>query len=213
MKPLSLMIAVLTLAAQAAAQEATVEFDPAQTSIEFTLADVLHTVRGTFQMKTGSIHFDPSTGKATGAVVVDALSGDSGSHARDRRMHKDILESKSYPEMTFAPSSIKGGVGPKGESRIEVSGVLTLHGAAHEVSLPVSLKVDGDHLSAETHFVVPYVQWGLKNPSNFILRVSDKVDISIVTVGRIRFPHAADSGSVSAACQSTYQNVRVIHPN
>ena len=192
MKPLNFMIAVLTLAARAAAQEATVELDPAQTRIEFTLADVLHTVRGTFQLKTGSIHFDRSTGKATGNVVVDTLSGDSGSHARDRRMHKDILESQTYPQMTFAPSSIKGDVGPNGGSRIEVSGVLTLHGAAHEVSLPVSLRVDGDRLTAETHFVVPYVQWGLKNPSNFILRVSDKVDITIVTAGRIRFPHPTE---------------------
>jgi hypothetical protein len=31
---------------------------------------------------------------------------------------------------------------------------------------------------------VPYVQWGMKNPSTLFLRVSNKVEISIHTVAR-----------------------------
>src|SRR5579862_8613737 len=41
-----------------AAAESTVELDPARTTISFTLADVLHTVHGTFTLKRGSITFD-----------------------------------------------------------------------------------------------------------------------------------------------------------
>jgi polyisoprenoid-binding protein YceI len=79
----------------------TVTFDPAQTSVDFTLADVLHTVHGAFTLRSGVIHFDPETGKASGSLVVDAGSGDSGGGARDRRMHKNILESGRYPEIVF----------------------------------------------------------------------------------------------------------------
>ena len=63
----------------ASAAETTVTFDPAHTSVDFTLGDVLHTVHGSFKLKNGTISFDPATGKATGVFVVDATSGDSGS--------------------------------------------------------------------------------------------------------------------------------------
>src|SRR5436305_1775261 len=81
-----------------AASESAVELDPARTNVSFTLGDVLHTVHGTFKLKRGSITFDSSTGKASGEIVVDVASGNSGSGTRDKRMHKEILESARYPE-------------------------------------------------------------------------------------------------------------------
>src|SRR5206468_824467 len=63
-------------------QAETVVFDPTRTTVAFTLGDVLHTVHGSFKLKSGVIHFDSSTGKASGSVVVDATSGESGSGAR-----------------------------------------------------------------------------------------------------------------------------------
>jgi hypothetical protein len=30
------------------------------------------------------------------------------------------------------------------------------------------------------------VQWGMKNPSNFLLKVSDKVEMSIQAAGRLQ---------------------------
>ena len=100
---LTLALASLLMASSAIAQDAVLELDPAQTQFNFTLGDVLHTVRGTFKLKRGTVKFDPATGHASGLVVVDATSGNSGSNARDHKMHKDILESAQYPEVTFAP--------------------------------------------------------------------------------------------------------------
>jgi hypothetical protein len=45
--------------------------------------------------------------------------------------------------------------------------------------------VHGQQVAADLVFAVPYIQWGLKNPSTFILRVSDKVAIAIHAVGRL----------------------------
>src|ERR1700733_2885261 len=81
-------IALLEGASLAAvSQDIEFRLDPQQTTVNFTLADVLHTVRGTFRLKQGSVRFDPTSGKLTGEIVVDARSGASGSGMRDRKMH------------------------------------------------------------------------------------------------------------------------------
>ena len=46
-------------------------------------------------------------------------------------------------------------------------------------------QVSNGHVTADVHFVVPYVEWGLKDPSTFILRVSKKVDITVHAVGTL----------------------------
>ena len=66
------------------AQQATFDLDPAKTTVTFTLGDVLHTVHGTFKAKTGHVTFDLASGAASGGFVIDATSGDSGNHTRDR---------------------------------------------------------------------------------------------------------------------------------
>src|ERR1700681_916769 len=102
------------------AAESNIELDPARTSIGFTLADVLHTVHGTFKLKRGSIAFDSSTGKASGEVVVDVASGNSGSGTRDKRMHKEILESARYPDAVFTADRVSGELAARGTSELDV---------------------------------------------------------------------------------------------
>jgi hypothetical protein len=60
-----------------------------------------------------------------------------------------------------------------------------VHGAGHALTLSIPLTIDGNSISASTKFAVPYQAWGMKNPSTLFLRVSDKVNISIRTVGSI----------------------------
>ena len=191
-KPFTLVFALLalSLAAPAVAQVAVVELDPNQTQVSFTLGDVLHTVRGTFKLKRGTVQFDPNTGHASGLVVVDATSGESGGHARDHKMHKDILESTQYPEITFAPEKVQGEVPPQGDFKVQVLGIFTMHGASHPLTLVVQAHLAGEQLTAETHFTIPYVSWGLKNPSTLFLRVNDTVDIAIHAAGQIKLPAA-----------------------
>lgn len=175
----------------ARAQELAVRIDPAQTKIEFTLSDVLHTVHGTFKVKRSTMRFDPSTGKISGAIIVDATSGESGNGSRDRKMHREILESGKFPEITFTPSQVKGALALQGPSRVEVAGQFNLHGQDHEVTLEMNVQPDGRQLKLTTQLIIPYVQWGLKNPSTFILRVSDKVTIDIRAVGQAEASGAA----------------------
>jgi polyisoprenoid-binding protein YceI len=143
-------------------------------------------VHGNFKLKSGSIHFDPETGAAGGALVVDATSGASGSDGRDRRMRKSILESEKFPEIVFRPDRFEGSLLPDGDSEIALHGLFSIHGVSHEVVLKTAVHRNGDQLIATTHFVIPYVEWGMKNPSTLFLRVSDKVDIDLQATGRVK---------------------------
>jgi polyisoprenoid-binding protein YceI len=172
----------ILLACSVAAHAQVLEFDQARTKVEFTLSDVLHTVQGTFQLKHGGIRLDAATGAVSGELVVDATSGNSGSAARDRRMHANILESSRYPEIVFRPDRLDGAVPKQGNATLQLHGSFRIHGADHEIALPVEVEAANGQYTATLHFVVPYVQWGMKNPSNLILRVSDKVNITVRTV-------------------------------
>ena len=151
------------------------------------MGGTLHSVHGSFKLKRGTIRFDPASGKIGGEAVVDATSGESGSEGRDRRMHADILESARYPEIVFTPDRVEGAVARQGASQIEVHGTIRIHGAEHEVTLPVHVEMTqmaNGPATATIHFTIPYVKWGLKNPSTLFLRVSDKVVIDIAAYTR-----------------------------
>src|SRR5271166_1480191 len=176
-------VAIATVAASA--QSVAFQLDSQHTTVKFTLGDVLHTVAGTFHLKRGSLGLDVASGKMTGEIVVDAKSGESGSGLRDRKMHRDVLESERYPEIAFRPDRVDGTVLLQGKSSVRVHGTFNIHGADHELTVPAEVEMFPDHWTATLHFAVPYVKWGLKNPSNLFLKVSESVDIDLATAGTL----------------------------
>jgi len=175
------LFAVL-FAGSLAAQETAWQLDAAQTKVEYTLGDVLHTVHGAFTIKRGDLRFDPESGKASGDMVVDAKSGNSGNSTRDRKMNREILESDKYSEIVFRPDRIQGKVSPQGVSQVEVHGTFEIHGAGHEITMSMQFEPVNGEFKAATQFNVPYQKWGMKNPSTLFLRVDDKVAITIHAV-------------------------------
>lgn len=168
----------------ASAQDADYQLDPAQTSVKFTLGDVLHSVHGSFKLKQGNLEVE-SDGKVSGQIVVDATSGDSGSGMRDRKMNKEVLESARYPEISFRPDRIQGPVAGSGKSSVMIHGTFNIHGADQEITVPAQVETDADHWTAAVHFTVPYQKWGMKNPSTLFLRVSDTVEIDLIAAGTV----------------------------
>jgi polyisoprenoid-binding protein YceI len=190
-------LAVSTLLAafviSAPAQDKALQLDPSQTSVKFTLGDVLHTVHGSFQLKRGSLEFEPSSGKISGEIVVDAGSGESGSGMRDRKMNKEILESNRYPEIAFHPDRIEGPVASQGKSSVRVHGMFSIHGVDREITVPAEVEMSADRWTATVHFTVPYAKWGMKNPSTLFLRVNDSVEIDLMATGNVVKPSIANS--------------------
>jgi polyisoprenoid-binding protein YceI len=190
---LAVSAVLIALVVSAAAQDTAFQLDPAQTSVKFTLGDVLHTVHGTFHLKRGAMEFEPASGKISGEVVVDAGSGDSGSGTRDRKMNKEILESVRYPEIIFRPDQIDGAIASQGRSSVRVHGIFNIHGVDHEITVPADVDMSTDHWTATVHFTVPYAKWGMKNPSTLFLRVNDSVQIDLMASGNVVRTSVANS--------------------
>lgn len=181
-----LVIASAVLA-QAQNKGLKVILDPAQTQIHWTLSGGLHTTHGIFKLKSGQLFFNPATGVAEGEILVDATTGESGDEARDKRMQQDVLESNRYPAIFFHPTQMKGEFRPvEGMQELEGVGTFNIHGADHPLTLPLKVQVAAGVVTATSKFTVPYVAWGMKDPSKFLLRVSKEVDIEVTAKGTLK---------------------------
>ena len=100
-------------------------------------------------------------------------------------MNKDILKVDQYTTVSFAPKTYTGTIAASGDSTIQVSGVFTLLGTPHDLTIPMQIQIDGSKATAKAQFVVPYVQWGLKNPSFLIWKADNDVAIDLSLVGNI----------------------------
>jgi polyisoprenoid-binding protein YceI len=173
----------LALGTSAIAQKPQAPFaialDPATTSVHWTLNTTIHTVHGTFKLKSGAFRIDPVTGEASGLIVIDATSGESGDTSRDKRMHAAILESPQYPTITFRPTHIDGPIDLAATGPVIVHGIFTLHGQDHPLQITVNLHPQPNAVALATHFTVPFVAWGLKDPSTFVFRTDKEVILDI----------------------------------
>jgi polyisoprenoid-binding protein YceI len=183
-----LLTAIVAPRAQTSPSLVDLAVDPAQSKIQWTLGATLHTVHGTFRLKRGTLRLDTATGKASGEIVADAASGASGNDSRDKKMHKEVLESSRFPEIIFRPDRVEGKAEPQGALSVQVHGVFSVHGADHELSVPIQAELNADHWKGSGKFSVPYAKWGLKNPSTFLLKVDPAVEIELDLSGSLQKP-------------------------
>jgi polyisoprenoid-binding protein YceI len=100
-------------------------------------------------------------------------------------MNKDVLEVEQHATISFDPKTYTGAIAPSGDSNLQVTGAFTLLGVPHEITIPILVHIDGATASAKTHFVIPYVQWGLKNPSFMFWKADNDVAVDLSLTGQI----------------------------
>jgi polyisoprenoid-binding protein YceI len=182
-----LLVVALPLAFSSSvlAQHQTFTVSPETSDVSFTLGGSAHETHGSFHVQNGAIDFDPTNQKLSGSVVVAAGSGKTGNDSRDKKMTNEVLDAPRFADVSFVPQSYQGTIATAGDSTIQVTGTLTLHGAPHDLTVPMQIHIDGANCTAKTHFIVPYVKWGLKDPSVFILKVAKEVDVNLTLVGKL----------------------------
>jgi polyisoprenoid-binding protein YceI len=191
-------VLVVLLAAFAAlplrADQRVLVLDPAASKVSFTLGATGHNVEGTMAVKSGRIAFDPATGAASGEIAIDLTSAQTGNKSRDKTMQDEVLETPKYPLAVFRAEKLGGTVPASGSGQVTLEGTLSFHGADHKMKLPVKLDIQNGHVKAQTQFPIPFVEWGLHDPSILILRVEKVVSVSVQAEGNLQGAGAAPAG-------------------
>ncbi len=180
-----LVVACAVAATAVAAEPLVLRLDPAASTVSFILASTLHEVHGTLPLSAGSITFDPAGGPASGAITVDASRAETGNEGRDEKMHGEVLETKKYPTIAFTPTRTEGALPADGSGRLTLVGMLALCGTSHELTLPASVERRGDRVTAIATVVIPYVAWGLEDPSVFVFRAAKEVTVTLAVSGQL----------------------------
>ena len=185
MKSLPALALAVLLAPAALAQRQTFVVNPDASEVRITLKTTHKLVNGTFHIQSRSIEFDRSTPQMSGSMVVLAGSGKTGNGSRDKKMNKDILEVEQHATVSFEPKSYAGAIAPSGDSTIQVTGIFTLLDTPHEITIPMLVHLEGTTATAKVHFAVPYIQWGLKDPSFLFWKADHDVAIDLFLTGRL----------------------------
>ena len=185
MKSFTVFALAAVLAPAALAQHQTFVVNPDASEVKITLKTTHELVNGTFHVQSGSIEFDRTAPKMSGSVVVHAGSGKTGNDSRDKKMNNDILKVEKYATVSFEPKTYTGAIAPSGDSNLQVTGIFTLLGTPHQITVPILVHLEGTTATAKAHFVVPYVQWGLKNPSFLMWKADNDVSVDLLLAGRL----------------------------
>jgi polyisoprenoid-binding protein YceI len=185
MKCFAVLALAVMLAPAALAQHQTFAVNPDTSEVKMTLKTTHEVVNGAFHLQSGTVEFDHSTPKMSGSVVVLAGSGKTGNGSRDKKMNKEILQVEQHATVSFEPKSYAGVLAPSGDSTIQVTGIFTLLGAPHEITIPMLIHLEGTTATAKAHFVLPYIQWGLKDPSFMFWKADKEVAIDLLLTGRL----------------------------
>jgi polyisoprenoid-binding protein YceI len=127
---------VAGLAASSAVAADTYTFDKVHTEASFQVRHMLTKVRGRFADFAGTIKLDAAKPEASSVeFTIKAASVNTGEEKRDTHLKSpDFFDVEKFPELTFKSSAIKA----TAKDKYEVTGTLTIHGVAKQVTLPVT---------------------------------------------------------------------------
>ena len=144
---------------------------------------------------TGRMTVDPADpGRSTVRVTIDAsalkVTGTGESPADVPKVQQtmsgeQVLDVQRYPTIDFDSTSVS--VKNPGSDKLDVivNGRLSLHNVTHAISVPVTVQITGNELTASGRFPLKQTDYGITPVSVAgVVSVKDTVDISFTIVGR-----------------------------
>jgi polyisoprenoid-binding protein YceI len=110
--------------------------DKTHSDLLFQVRHLVTRVRGRFTAFAGTVAFDEDEPQRSSvSIEIDASSIDTGTPDRDAHLRSaDFFDVATYPALTFVSSRVER----TSASEFAVTGTLTIHGIARDVTLPVA---------------------------------------------------------------------------
>ncbi len=132
--------------------------DPSKTTIAFrTKAMWVLPVKGTAKALSGNAQIRPD-GNVDGTLVIYAGSFDTRNNKRDDHLRsEDFLDVRNYPTIVFTANGWR----PLDGDRVEITGVLTVHGQSRTLTLPAQFSRAGETGTVSTEVEIDRNLWGV----------------------------------------------------
>ncbi|TMD49454.1 MAG: YceI family protein [Chloroflexi bacterium] len=104
----------------------------------------------------------------TASFTVDVSKLTSDQSRRDQRIHSQGLESDRFPTATFqltTPIAVVADAAGGQTIHVSATGVLTLHGVAKTVTIPIDARFTGSKIELVGSITFPFSQFGMTPPS------------------------------------------------
>lgn len=154
---------------------------PRLSQLTFDVSAQLHTVHGVSQKLTGTITGDPADITAAKITVkLDPSSLDTDNEKRDKDLREKCLEVTKYPVIEIESKSIEAEtkiLTPGQPVKATIQGILKLHGFEKPISVPVTITLNNDILTAEGSLAIVLDEYKIKRPRVVFVQLQNDVNI------------------------------------
>ena len=178
----------------ASADQETYRIDDGHSFANWTIRHVVSKTSGTFSDITGKILIDRNDlSKSSIEVKINLLSVNSSNTKRDEHIQKEeFLDTDKFSEMSFISTKILA----KNNNEGVVTGILTLHGIAKQMTFPFKVlgfgqdPWGGNRVGLEAHTGLKASDFGFTWPLKPNAPVGDNIEITLLIEGvKLPAPH------------------------
>ncbi|MDQ7041536.1 MAG: YceI family protein [Rhodothermus sp.] len=176
-----LLLGLLALSNRLNAQSITVPIDSTESILQYRGHHPLHGWTGTSRSVHGTLQLDlDDPARSAVTIRVPVASFDSGNSNRDSNM-LDAVEADRYPDVLFESTSItvqrweRTASGYEGSWMVE--GHLTFHGQTRPVTIPVTVRIEGNRFEATGAFSIALSQFKVRRPKLLLWSIRDTIDL------------------------------------
>lgn len=123
---------------------------------------------------------NPSNNQIAFLIVNTSFKFSNG--LMEEHFNEKYMESDKFPKSTFS-GKINENIdwAKDGENKVTVTGKLTIHGVGQERTIPATISIKGDKVSAKSEFMVKTADHKIEIPKLVWEKIAEEIKINVLT--------------------------------